>query len=59
MERLLARKKSLFNLLRSYMKTSELGITDTSKNLVRDLLNGEQSLPNGTHFDNDIFVDAY
>ncbi|KAL8383533.1 hypothetical protein RB595_010642 [Gaeumannomyces hyphopodioides] len=43
----------------SYMRTSELGITDTSENLVRDLLNGEQSFPNGTHFDDDIFVDAY
>ncbi|KAL8303760.1 hypothetical protein RB597_004841 [Gaeumannomyces tritici] len=42
----------------SYMKMSELGITDASKTLVQDLLNGEQPLPNGTHFDDDIFVDA-
>ncbi|KLU90588.1 hypothetical protein MAPG_10440 [Magnaporthiopsis poae ATCC 64411] len=42
----------------SYMRASELGVTDASKDLVRDLLDGEQSLPNGTHFDDDIFVAA-
>ncbi|KAK4096004.1 hypothetical protein N658DRAFT_502078 [Parathielavia hyrcaniae] len=42
----------------SYMDISELGITDASKNLVRDLLSGEQSVPKETLFDDDIFVNA-
>ncbi|KAK4652846.1 hypothetical protein QC762_0077390 [Podospora pseudocomata] len=40
------------------MDTSELGITDTSKKLFRDLLSGEQPVPKETLFDDDIFVDA-
>ncbi|GAP91804.1 putative unnamed protein product [Rosellinia necatrix] len=39
----------------SYMDISELGILDTSKRLVQDLLSGEQSVPNETLFDDDIF----
>ncbi|AEO55721.1 hypothetical protein MYCTH_2299841 [Thermothelomyces thermophilus ATCC 42464] len=41
-----------------YMGVSELGITDTSKQLIRDLLSGEQSVPKETLFDDDIFVEA-
>jgi hypothetical protein len=40
------------------MDISELGITDASKHLVRDLLSCEQSVPKETLFDDDIFVDA-
>jgi hypothetical protein len=40
------------------MDTFELGITDTSKHLIRDLLSGEQTVPKNTLFDNDVFVDA-
>ncbi|KAK4170696.1 hypothetical protein QBC36DRAFT_125728 [Triangularia setosa] len=42
----------------SYMDISELGITDASKHLVRDLLSGDQPVPKETLFDDDIFVDA-
>ncbi len=40
------------------MDISELGITDASKKLVRDLLGGEQPVPKETLFDDNIFVDA-
>ncbi|KAL8303413.1 hypothetical protein RB594_008408 [Gaeumannomyces avenae] len=53
-----ARYPLLLQTKGSYMKMSELGITDASKTLVRDLLDCEQPFPNGTHFDDDIFVDA-
>ncbi|KAK0655483.1 hypothetical protein B0T16DRAFT_341669 [Cercophora newfieldiana] len=52
------RYKTLLQTKGSYMDISELGITDTSKKLVRDLLNGEQPVPKETLFDDDIFVDA-
>ncbi|RYP63172.1 hypothetical protein DL771_009403 [Monosporascus sp. 5C6A] len=39
----------------SYMDISELGITDTSKHLVGDLLSGKQPVPKETLFDDDIF----
>ncbi|KAL2180645.1 uncharacterized protein P884DRAFT_192266 [Thermothelomyces heterothallicus CBS 202.75] len=42
----------------SYMDISELGITDTSKHLIRDLLSGEQPVPKETLFDDDIFIDT-
>jgi hypothetical protein len=42
----------------SYMDISELGITDASKNLIRDLLYSDQPLPKEMLFDDDIFVDA-
>ncbi|KAH0494640.1 hypothetical protein TgHK011_001255 [Trichoderma gracile] len=42
----------------SYMGISELGITDGSKQLIRSLLNDEQSVPQGTLFDDEIFMDA-
>jgi hypothetical protein len=42
----------------SYMDTSELGITDASRHLIRDLLSGEQTVPKSTLFDDDVFVDA-
>lgn len=42
----------------SYMEISQLGITDTSKKLIRDLLSGKQPVPNETLFDDDIFVDV-
>ncbi|KAK3311413.1 uncharacterized protein B0T15DRAFT_74625 [Chaetomium strumarium] len=42
----------------SYMSISELGVTDTSKQLIRDLLSGEHSVPKETLFDDDIFVEA-
>ncbi|KAL8284644.1 hypothetical protein RB600_009184 [Gaeumannomyces tritici] len=53
-----ARYSLLLQTKGSYMKASELGITDTSKILVRDLLDGEQTFPAGTQFDDDIFVAA-
>ncbi|KAL8310390.1 hypothetical protein RB597_010305 [Gaeumannomyces tritici] len=53
-----ARYSLLLQTKGSYMKTSELGITDTSKILVRDLLDGEQPFPAGTQFDDDIFLAA-
>ncbi|KAK4200453.1 hypothetical protein QBC40DRAFT_279974 [Triangularia verruculosa] len=40
----------------SYMDISELGITNASKHLVRDLLSGDQPVPKETLFDDDIFV---
>ncbi|KAM4061253.1 reverse transcriptase [Hirsutella rhossiliensis] len=40
------------------MDISELGVTNTSKQLIRDLLSDGQSVPQGTLFDDDIFVDA-
>lgn len=53
-----ARYPLLLQTKGSYMGISELGITDTSKNLVRDLLSGEQPVPKETLFDDEIFVDA-
>jgi hypothetical protein len=53
-----ARYPLLLQTKGSYMDISELGITDTSKHLVRDLLSGEQPVPKETLFDDDIFVDA-
>ncbi|KAK3681829.1 hypothetical protein B0T22DRAFT_387673 [Podospora appendiculata] len=53
-----ARYPLLLQTKGSYMDISELGITDTSKNLVKDLLSGEQLVPKETLFDDDIFVDA-
>jgi len=53
-----ARYPLLLQTKGSYMDISELGITDTSKNLVRELLDGEQSVPKETLFDDDIFVNA-
>jgi hypothetical protein len=54
----MAGKRALRQTKGSYMDISELGITDTSKHLVRDLLSGEQPVPKGTLFDDDIFVDT-
>ncbi|KAK4137345.1 hypothetical protein BT67DRAFT_438617 [Trichocladium antarcticum] len=42
----------------SYMDISELGITDSSKQLLGDLISNDQPVPQGTLFDDDIFVDA-
>ncbi|KAK3339427.1 hypothetical protein B0H65DRAFT_591700 [Neurospora tetraspora] len=53
-----ARYTVLLETKGSYMDISELGITDTSKQLIRDLLNGKQSVPQGTLFDDSIFVNA-
>ncbi|KAK4168774.1 hypothetical protein QBC43DRAFT_296776 [Cladorrhinum sp. PSN259] len=53
-----ARYPLLLETKGSYMYISELGIMDSSKNLIRDLLNGEQPVPKETLFDDDIFVDA-
>jgi hypothetical protein len=53
-----ARYPLLLQTKGSYMDISELGITDTSKHLVRDLLCGKQVVPKETLFDDDIFVDA-
>ena len=53
-----ARYALLLQTKGSYMDTSELGITDASKHLVRDLLSVEQPVPRETLFDDDIFVDA-
>ncbi|TLS20472.1 uncharacterized protein PpBr36_11350 [Pyricularia pennisetigena] len=53
-----ARYSRLLETKGSYMKKSELGITDASKIFVRTLLEWEQNLPTGTHFDDDIFADA-
>ncbi|KAK3340983.1 hypothetical protein B0H65DRAFT_474215 [Neurospora tetraspora] len=53
-----ARYTLLLQTKGSYMDISELGITDTSKQLIRDLLNGKQSVPQGTLFDDPIFVNA-
>ena len=38
---------------------SELGVTDESKQLIRGLLGDGQSGPQGTLFDDDIFVDVH
>ena len=53
-----ARYPLLLQTKGSYMDISELGITDASKHLVRDLLSSEQPAPKETLFDDDIFVDA-
>lgn len=42
----------------TYLKTSTQGITDTSKDLVRNLLDGTQPIPGETIFDDAIFEDA-
>ncbi|KAH6628840.1 hypothetical protein F5144DRAFT_594758 [Chaetomium tenue] len=42
----------------SYMHVSELGLTETSQRLIRDLLSGKQPVPKQTLFDDDIFVDT-
>lgn len=42
----------------SYMHTPELGITDTSKQLIQCLLRNEQPVPMGTLFDDAIFKKA-
>ncbi|AEO58448.1 hypothetical protein MYCTH_2305791 [Thermothelomyces thermophilus ATCC 42464] len=48
----------LLKALGSYMEASDLGITDTSEHLISALLSGEQSVPRGTLFDDDVFADA-
>lgn len=53
-----ARYPLLLQTKGSYMDISELGVTDTSRQLVRDLLSGEQPVPKETLFDDDIFEDA-
>jgi hypothetical protein len=45
----------LLEIKGSYMGISELGITDGSKQLIRGLLDNEQTTPQGTLFDDDIF----
>jgi len=42
----------------TYLDMSDLGITDISKRLIQDLLDGEQPIPKETIFDEGIFVDA-
>lgn len=39
----------------SFLEESDLGIADESKQLVRDLLDGPQQVPNESPFDDDIF----
>ncbi|KAI9163547.1 hypothetical protein HJFPF1_05164 [Paramyrothecium foliicola] len=41
-----------------FMGTSEEGVAEESKRLGRDLLEGEQDLPQGTIFDSDVFKTA-
>ncbi|KAL2262446.1 hypothetical protein VTK26DRAFT_1295 [Humicola hyalothermophila] len=53
-----ARYPLLLQTKGSYMDISELGITDASKHLVRDLLSSEQPVPKETLFDDEVFVDA-
>ncbi|OTA01259.1 hypothetical protein A9Z42_0015710 [Trichoderma parareesei] len=53
-----ARYPLLLQTKGSYMRVSELGITDGSKQLIGSLLNDEQSAPQGTLFDDEIFLDA-
>ncbi|EGR52979.1 uncharacterized protein TRIREDRAFT_29115, partial [Trichoderma reesei QM6a] len=53
-----ARYPLLLQTKGSYMRVSELGITDGSKQLIRSLQNDEQSAPQGTLFDDEIFLDA-
>ncbi|KAJ4307309.1 hypothetical protein N0V88_000692 [Collariella sp. IMI 366227] len=53
-----ARYPLLLQTKGSYMGISELGITDGSKQLIRGLLDDEQPVPQGTLFDDEIFVDA-
>ncbi|KAL2157245.1 hypothetical protein VTH06DRAFT_6285 [Thermothelomyces fergusii] len=55
------RNPSLLRLLRLHntlMDVSDLGITDTSRQLVSALLSGQQPVPHGTLFDDDIFANA-
>jgi len=49
----------MLEIMGSYMHESKLGITDTSKQLIRDLNSNRQSVPQGTLFDDDIFVHGY
>ena len=49
------RYKDLLATLRSFMDESELGITDDSEGLCRRLLDGEQTIPQGSLFRDDIF----
>ncbi|KAI0908040.1 hypothetical protein F4823DRAFT_640626 [Ustulina deusta] len=53
-----ARYPLLLQTKGSYMDISELGITDASEHLIRDLLGSEKPVPTGTLFDDDIFVNA-
>ncbi|KAL2760374.1 hypothetical protein ACRALDRAFT_1073747 [Sodiomyces alcalophilus JCM 7366] len=41
-----------------YLVASDEGITDTSKRLIRDLLDREQPVPRDTIFDDEVFPDA-
>uniref|UniRef100_L7IRE3 DUF7924 domain-containing protein n=1 Tax=Pyricularia oryzae (strain P131) TaxID=1143193 RepID=L7IRE3_PYRO1 len=52
-----ARYSRLLQTKGSYMKKSELDITDASKAFVRTLLEREQNLPTGTYCNDDIFAD--
>lgn len=42
----------------THLDVSDLGLTDISKRLVQDLLNGKQSIPKETIFDEGVFVDS-
>ncbi|EHA58503.1 hypothetical protein MGG_08683 [Pyricularia oryzae 70-15] len=53
-----ARYSRLLQTKGSYMKKSELDITDASKAFVRTLFEREQNLPTGTYCNDDIFADA-
>ena len=53
-----ARYEVLLQTKGIFMDVSELGITDASKRLCRDLLGNEQPVPNESVFDDDIFEDA-
>ncbi|GAB0133846.1 hypothetical protein EsDP_00002240 [Epichloe bromicola] len=53
-----ARYELLLQTKGSYMDTSELGITDSSKRIIQDLLGGDQLFPKDTIFDDSVFVDA-
>ncbi|KAL2257751.1 hypothetical protein VTK26DRAFT_9221 [Humicola hyalothermophila] len=53
-----ARYPLLLQTKGSYIGISELGITERSKQLIRGLLDNRQSVPQGTVFDDETFVDA-
>ncbi|EON96493.1 hypothetical protein UCRPA7_8012 [Phaeoacremonium minimum UCRPA7] len=54
-----ARYEILLATKGTFMETSEEGIAEESKQLYRDLLEGDHHFPQGTIFDGDVFERAY
>ncbi|KAK2591557.1 hypothetical protein QQS21_010750 [Conoideocrella luteorostrata] len=53
-----ARYELLLQTKGTYMDISELGIAESSKLVIRNLLESEQAVPKDTVFDDSVFVDA-